>query len=335
MSDYSLLDRMLHRLALGSLAGVFHDMERGAYLKDAPAASGRHVFVTGLARAGTTVLMREIYGSGVFGSLTYADMPFVLAPNYWRKLAGKKAAGKTAERAHGDGIEVNVDSPEALEEPFWKLKCGSDYLKSDGLVAHTPDAETLDEYAEFLSLILRHTGKDRYLSKNNNNILRLGALADRFPDALFLVPVREPKQHADSLRRQHMRFSETDAFTKRYMQLLAHHEFGADQRPFLLGGRPGGSPESLDYWLEMWVGVYRHLETVAEGRRNVIFVPFEDLSRDPCLFARVMARVGIDKAPGELRKIAVRDVPEHDSDRASAATDIHRRLVDAARSELA
>lgn len=318
---------MLHRLALGSLAGVFHDMERGAYLKDATPGSGRHVFVTGLARAGTTVLMREIYGSGAFGSLTYADMPFVLAPNYWRKLAGKKEAGELAERAHGDGIAVNVDSPEALEEPFWKLKCGSDYLESDGLSAHTPGPEVLEEYAEFLSLILRHTGKDRYLSKNNNNILRLDALADHFPDALFLVPIREPRQHADSLRRQHMRFSETDAFTKRYMQLLAHHEFGADQRPFLLGGRPGGSPETLDYWLEMWVGVYTHLETIAMTRENVIFVPFEELSRDPSLWNAVMGRVGIAREPKELKEIPARDVGEHTKEKAEIAAGIHRRIT--------
>lgn len=66
MSDYSTLDRILHRLVLGSpaIAEMLHDIERGLYLKDAPPDDGRHVYVTGLARAGTTILMREIHRSG-------------------------------------------------------------------------------------------------------------------------------------------------------------------------------------------------------------------------------------------------------------------------------
>ena len=88
-------------------AEVLHDLERGSFLKSAPPDNGRHVFVSGLARAGTTILMREIHGSGDFGSLTYADMPFVLAPNFWRRLSANGAKAKPrAERAHGDGIEV-------------------------------------------------------------------------------------------------------------------------------------------------------------------------------------------------------------------------------------
>ena len=69
MADYSALDKVLHRMALGArpLAEMLHDIERGMYLKTAPADNGRHVFVTGLARAGTTILMREIHRTGAFG----------------------------------------------------------------------------------------------------------------------------------------------------------------------------------------------------------------------------------------------------------------------------
>ncbi|MGB5838386.1 MAG: hypothetical protein WBH14_15195, partial [Albidovulum sp.] len=122
MSDYSALDRLLHRMALASpvVAEMMHDMERGMFLKSAPEDGGQHVFVTGLARAGTTILMREIHRTGDFGSLTYADMPFVLAPNLWARLSKKgQTAGVKAERAHGDGIEVDTQSPEALDEVYW------------------------------------------------------------------------------------------------------------------------------------------------------------------------------------------------------------------------
>ena len=37
-----------------------------------------HVFVMGLARSGTTVLLNALYESSEFASLSYKDMPFVL-----------------------------------------------------------------------------------------------------------------------------------------------------------------------------------------------------------------------------------------------------------------
>jgi hypothetical protein len=79
----------------------------------------KHVFIAGLARAGTTILMRRFYASQAFRSLTYRDMPFVLAPTLWRKLAAQSGRNLvTAERAHGDGILVDIDSPESFEEVF-------------------------------------------------------------------------------------------------------------------------------------------------------------------------------------------------------------------------
>lgn len=53
-------------------------------------------------------------------------------------------------------------------------------------------------------VLLRHGGA-RYLSKNNNNILRLEALATSFPDALLIHPFRDPLQQALSLLSQHRR----------------------------------------------------------------------------------------------------------------------------------
>ena len=77
-------------------------------------------FVSGLARSGTTILLNAIYESDEFSSLSYKDMPFVLAPNLWSKLSfAIKKDIDLVERAHGDGIKVSTDSPEAFEEVFW------------------------------------------------------------------------------------------------------------------------------------------------------------------------------------------------------------------------
>ena len=73
-----------------------------------------HIFVSGLARSGTTILLNALYESDEFASLTYRDMPFVLAPNLWSKLSNGKEKNNKVERAHGDGIKVSTESPDCL-----------------------------------------------------------------------------------------------------------------------------------------------------------------------------------------------------------------------------
>ena len=77
----------------------------------------------------------KLHESGCFRSLTYRDMPFILAPNCWHKVSRlflqKK---KLQQRAHRDGIKIGYDSPEAFEEIFWKTFYGSDFIKTDCLV---------------------------------------------------------------------------------------------------------------------------------------------------------------------------------------------------------
>ncbi len=330
-SHFSGTDKVLHRLALGSrpVAEMVHDIERGRFLKRAPADEGRHVFVTGLARAGTTILMREIHRTGQFGSLTYADMPFVLAPNSWAGLSSKsRDPGQKAERAHGDGIEVDAHSPEALDEVYWRIFDGDAYIGKDGLSPHAPDGDMIAGYRDLIRLVLLKTGTGRYVSKNNNNILRLPTLADALPQSQFLVPLRDPLAHAASLLAQHQRFLNADPFTRDYMTWLGHHEFGATHRPFLFDGRPEGDPQTLDYWLRAWIAAYGALDRAEEGRDNVCFVPYEALSADPAIWQAVARRIGIAAAPaGELRTIADKPPAAHDPSLAAAALALHARLA--------
>jgi hypothetical protein len=331
VADYSALDRLLHRVALASpaLGEMAHDIERGMFLKKAPADTGAHVFVTGLARAGTTILMREIHRTGQFGSLTYADMPFVLAPNLWARLSRKgHRPGVRTERAHGDGIEVDMASPEALDEVYWRVFAGRDYIGAEGLSPHHPDAELIQGYRDLIRLVLLKTGKARYVSKNNNTVLRLGALAAAMPEATFLVPLRRPLDHAASLLGQHQRFLAADAFTRDYMTWLGHHEFGATHRPFLFGGRPAGDPMTLDYWLRLWLAVYGALDQVEAAHPNVTFVPYEALSADPAVWEAVARRIGvIPAAAEELRPTTDKAPGPHDAGLAADAGALHARLA--------
>ena len=266
--DYGTGSKLLHQVALGApfVGDALFDIENSLYTsKTKDSTNEHHVFVCGLARAGTTVLMRKLYQSEEFVSLTYRDMPFVMAPNLWRKInRGARKNKDLEERAHGDGLLVDFDSPEALEEVFWKTKCGADYILDTSLISMTADDETIQEFRRYVSLILKDHERKRYLSKNNNNIIRLPSLSKAFPRATILVPFRLPDQQAYSLMRQHQRFTELhsmDPFSKKYMSWLVHHEFGSDQRPFDLDGRKQNlqDADNLNYWLEIWLNTYSYL----------------------------------------------------------------------------
>ena len=280
-SDYGAASKLLHQISLGSpfVGEALFDIEKSLHLsKSRKVVDEHHVYVCGLARAGTTVLMRRLYESNQFVSLTYRDMPFVLSPNLWRSLNRLSQKSKELEeRAHGDGLLVDFDSPEALEEVFWKSKCGKDYIRDSSLIPMTADDETIEDFRTYVSLILKDHATHRYLSKNNNNIIRLTSLTKAFPKSTILVPFRQPEQQAFSLMKQHQRFCElhsTDQFSKKYMTWLVHHEFGSDHRPFDLGQHQQSSyePENLNYWLELWLNTYSYLaENISAQVRLVCY----------------------------------------------------------------
>jgi hypothetical protein len=267
-NDYSAGSKFLHQLVLGHpfVGEATFDLEKLMYASKSPdVATGKHVFVAGLARAGTTILMRKLYENGPYCSLTYRDMPFILAPNLWRVFTNFSPQNKgMQERSHGDGLKVDFDSPETLEEVFWRVFCGSDYIKDESLVPMAANVEITEKFRSFIALILKDHKNNHYLSKNNNNILRLKSITEAFPNAVILVPFREPVQQAYSLLKQHQRFlgiHATDHFSRKYMAWLAHHEFGTDHRPFLFHGKPNGrkDTDNLNYWLELWVHTYLYI----------------------------------------------------------------------------
>lgn len=292
-SDYSAGDKLLHYLALGSPV-----IGRASFELDGIAARGRrgntedrHVFVAGLARAGTTILMRALYETGEFRSLTYRDMPFVLMPGIWNALAMPfRRTEKAKPRAHGDGILVDFDSPEAFEEVFWRVFSGQRYIFDDCLRPYEVSDAAVTLFREYVSRVIdsRHgAGGGRYLSKNNNNILRLAALRKAFPPAIIVIPFRDPMQQAISLLSQHRKFSERharDRFSRDYMRWLGHHEFGATHKVFKFSDGPtvdAGPNATIDvrYWLRVWIDTYRYLlDHSPAGSR---FLCYEDLCAKP------------------------------------------------------
>ena len=338
---YGAASRLFHRIALSGrmTPEMFFDIEKAVHgdgLVDAQ--STQHVFVSGLARSGTTLLMRMLHDSNEFASLTYRDMPLVMAPNFWAGMSqGSQKSMERSERAHGDGLEVDFDSPEALEEVFWRVFCGDQYIGAGELRPMNADADVIDDFRTYVALILKRYGAQRYLSKNNNSILRISSLIRAFPNAAVLIPFRDPVSQARSLLNQHQRFTEihaTDKFSKNYMSWLAHHEFGGDHRRFNFGIQSSSvrsDPFSLGYWLDVWIEAYSFLLAEADALgAQVIFFSYERLVEDPeairtQLFSRLNLSPGA--APLEVRKNAPNGVDDQTLDRLDEAYAIYDQLT--------
>lgn len=293
-NGYGVMDRWVHWIALApsSVRHLAFDLERQYALSLRGASSSRDaskdpaasaVYVCGLARSGTTMLLRILDELGDFRSLTYRDMPFVLAPNLWKQVTRySKQDAAVKERAHGDGILVSVDSPEGLEEVFWRT-FGMRMPSPECFGYEEPTPEELQAFAEYRALVANprtepapSNGKlRRYLSKNNNNLLRLRSLSAD-PTATILLVYRNPVATARSLHRQHQRFcasQSSDRFTRKYMGWLSHYEFGLDHLPFcFVMPRMSGkyTPDDLNYWLDYWNAVYRYVLSVGDLRYHLI-----------------------------------------------------------------
>ncbi len=86
-----------------------------------------------------------------------------MAPGLWSKMSGVSSKkGEMKARAHGDGLDVSYDSPEALDEVFWWVFSGDDYIRDDRLLQMAADDEAIEKYRLYITATLRHYGAKRY-----------------------------------------------------------------------------------------------------------------------------------------------------------------------------
>ena len=230
-------------------------------------ALDNHIFVAGLARSGTTSLLNALHESNQFASLSYADMPFVMAPNLWSKLSNFIQHEHLTERAHGDGIMVSTNSPEAFEEVFWNT-FGDD------------EKESIEKFKTYIACIINRCKKNRYLSKNNQNVRRLKLINTIFPNSIILIPFRDPLQHSNSLLNQHLRFitaSREDSFISNYMGWIGHTEFGPKYKSIIASNLQFTNDLEINHWLEQWYLTYKNLNQLSRTISNTYFVCYESL----------------------------------------------------------
>lgn len=313
--NYSRIQKLLHHIALSSSAmkEFTFDLEHLLVKKNIDVI-GEHVFITGLARSGTTVLLNEIYKSNQFSCLTYADMPFVMAPNMWFKMYGKfiRKSQFTKERAHGDGININLESPEAFEEIFWKTFEDEQHYHLEGT---NFDEDMEKKFIMFIQAVLMKNNKKRYLSKNNINFLRLNSIRAIFPNAFFIIPFRNPLQHAFSLFNQHKRFldlQKKDGFITNYMDWLGHNEFGQGYHPFKSKEYLFLNQSELNHWLEQWYSVYSFIyQNVQNDSQNILLINYETLC-DPNenIWEGIINKININKCDRPFFQLSEKEINE-------------------------
>ncbi len=263
MNNYNIWQRGLHRLALSYdfMRETSFDLEKMLFLKRAKTVNAKKpVFVTGLARGGTTILLEAIHASGDFASLSYSNMPFLLAPNLWGMIARNSSNKDKSERAHGDGIMISTNSPEAFEEVFWKT-----FSRKDGV----------SQFKDYMQLILHSYQKNRYLSKNNQNVNRIDTIRALLPNAKILIVFKSPLSHAYDLLTQHRSFAKVqqkDGFIKDYMDWIGHSEFGLSYQPIVKNNLVYTDFNHIDHWLEQWLMLYSKLLGENSNFENTVFI---------------------------------------------------------------
>lgn len=285
MASYSATDKFLHKLYLSNYAISKSSLEMEEIMfgqKTKHLNIKEHVFVTGLARSGTTAVMNKIFSTGEYASLQYANMPFILSPNLWKR----RLQIESHERAHKDGIIIDGNSPEEFDEYFWKAFLKDSYILDNGLAPHNVSDKVLEKYLTYVKLICLAKGKAKYISKNNNNVLRLSTL-QKINNNKIIILFRDPLSHASSLLKLDKNFSQNqkeDPFSLAYFNYLGHHEFGLNHKPFLLTTdfsdyRKQFFKESLNYWLGIWLNYYSYI--LQHKKNDFLFISFEDLIKTP------------------------------------------------------
>ncbi len=265
------------------------------------------VYIAGLARSGSTMLLEILATAPGVATHRYQDFPFLFTPHWWNTLLKlQPVRNKTRrERAHGDGIIITPESPEAMEEMLWTAFFPGLH---DGNASNVLDASTLNApfagfYRDHIKKLLLVRKASRYAAKGNYNLTRLAYLQALFPDAKFVIPVRDPVTHIGSLMRQHQRFSaagKTNPAIAAQLAASGHFEFGPGRMPVHTGNdlrmreirEAWRNGEEIRGWALYWDALHSFIDTQLAGnpilKSRCTIIRFEDLCAAPAATIRAL-----------------------------------------------
>lgn len=266
------------------------------------------IFVCGLARSGSTILTEIINRHPRTTSHRYSDFPLTWTPYWWNSLRARLPLPnrEPEERAHRDRLLITPDSPEAIEEVVWMHFFPDAHRPDRGHVIAEQDSRPEFErhYRDHIRKLLIVRKRPRYLAKNNYHVTRLEYLLKLFPDARFVIPIREPLQHVASLIKQHRLFTEhnaQDARVSRQLQMAGHYEFGPHRCPILVHKQQQSFYDSCSddvaWYAQQWADVYgflhQHMQANAALNDACAVMRYEDMCND--------ARTGLQRLFAHLR----------------------------------
>ncbi|MGY5852655.1 MAG: sulfotransferase [Candidatus Thorarchaeota archaeon] len=283
------------------LANTLHNLESSMMSKRIEDIHvDRPTYITGMARAGTTVVLEMLSQHPDVAAHRYLHMVLPYTPHYVQQIANYlPIMTKPTERVHKDGMVVTRDSPEAVEEIFWQkyFEAVVDESKSnllDGSAAH-PVFESF--YDLHLRKLLANQNATRYLAKNNYNVSRMEYILKLYPSAKFILMIRNPFNHIASTAKQDGIFQEMEREDPRLLdwtKIIGHREFGSAKFCINMGSTKTvekirelwSKPDTyVRGWAVYWDSVYSYVDEKLNSNQKVadasLLLRYEDLCNSP------------------------------------------------------
>ena len=138
-------------LKFKSINEFLFDLENSIF-KNKEKQNSKKIFITGLARSGTSYALDLFYKSGNYGSQTYEDMPFLMCPNLYLKFRSFfKKKFNIQTRSHSDGILISQETPEAFEEFFWKKEMNNNYIRKNFLLKNNLNEDNISNFNKYIN----------------------------------------------------------------------------------------------------------------------------------------------------------------------------------------
>lgn len=185
------LGRKMIRAGLTLTARVFSAFEGLAFGNDGPALPP--VFIIGLPRGGTTLVYQVLCHSFKMAYTPMLSNSLIFAPSLAAWLSKRRSSQYSSDFQSDYGMSVGLSSPG--EGVMWNL-----WFDKDRHYNHLDELEPW-KATEVLRLVGRveRIGRGPFLNKSLRHNNRLKVLAELFPQSVFLVVFRDPRDTAISL----------------------------------------------------------------------------------------------------------------------------------------
>jgi len=161
------------------------------------------IFLIGPPRCGTTLTYNILINHRDLCGFSAKDNQKIFDPEYLESQRKEIAAFREKGKRGGDG-ELNIlyyGEKDAENSPAWKHFPDKSNLPIEGVHISNRffgtafDAKVDDnskQFKDFVNIICKEKNKSRFVNKNPQNLKRVNALNELFPDSIFVCILRHP-----------------------------------------------------------------------------------------------------------------------------------------------